>query len=93
MTKNKRQFSRKKLQIEVALNYLENSSHSAITRNISPGGMFIQLNNPGHYPMGEMVNLSYKNPLHNDEETFKDCIIVRQTDDGIGVAFIEIDEL
>ncbi len=41
--------------------------------------------------MGEMVSMRFKNPLNNYAETEKDGIIVRHTDDGIAVAFVEID--
>jgi hypothetical protein len=41
--------------------------------------------------MGEMVNLYFKDPLANFEETEKDGIIVRKTEDGLAISFIEID--
>jgi hypothetical protein len=42
--------------------------------------------------MGEMINLRYKNPLSNYEETIKDGVIVRRSTDGIAVAFIEMED-
>ena len=53
--------------------------------------MLVLLNNPEHYSMGELINLRFKNPFEDFEETEKDAIIVRHADNGIGVAFIEID--
>ena len=91
MVDNQRQFPRKEIQIEVELNFVEDSSRTVITHNISQGGMLVLLNNPEHYSMGELINLRFKNPFENFEETEKDAIIVRHADNGIGVAFIEID--
>jgi hypothetical protein len=91
MTKNQRQFPRKNINIEVELNFLEDDLKTVITRDISQGGLYIQLDNPDYYPMGEMINLRFKNPLSNNEETIKDGVIVRHADDGIAIAFIEME--
>lgn len=91
MHKNQRQFPREEIQIEVELRFLEDNSRTVITRNLSEGGLFMRLKDTDHYPMGEMVSLHFKNPLANYEETEKDGIIVRHADDGIAVAFVEID--
>ncbi len=92
MSEDKRRFPRQEIQIEVELSFLEDTAHIVTTRNISEGGLFLQLKNADHYPMGEMVNLHFKNPLNNLEETEKDGVIVRHTNDGIAVAFIEMEE-
>lgn len=92
MSKELRQFPRQKIQIEVALNYLEDEPRTLITRNLSDGGMFLRLNDASHYTMGEMVSVSYKDPLHDYAATEKDAIIVRHDKDGIAIAFIEIEE-
>ena len=92
MSEDKRRFPRQEIQIEVELSFLEDTAHIVTTRNISEGGIFLQLKNADHYPMGEMVNLHFKNPLNNLEETEKDGVIVRHTNDGIAVAFIEMEE-
>ena len=39
-----------------------------------------------------MVTLRFKNPLANFEDTEKEAIIIRHADDGIAVAYIEIDD-
>ncbi|MDT8283241.1 MAG: PilZ domain-containing protein [Gammaproteobacteria bacterium] len=91
MSKNQRQFPREEIQVEVELRFLEEEARTLITRDLSEGGLFMRLKNSDHYPIGEMVNLYYKNPLADYEETEKDGIIVRKTDDGLAVAFIEID--
>lgn len=92
MSENRRQFPRKDIQIEVKLNFLEDNSQTVITRDISLGGLYILLDNPDYYPMGEMVNMRFNNPLDNNEETIKDGIIVRRSDNGIAVAFVEMEE-
>ncbi|MFV2005175.1 MAG: PilZ domain-containing protein [Gammaproteobacteria bacterium] len=92
MSKNNRQFPRQEIQIEVELHFLEDEPRKTITRDLSQGGLFLLLNNSAYYTMGEMISLNFKNPLEDYENTDKDAIIVRQTDDGIAVAFIEIED-
>ena len=92
MTEELRQFPREEITIEVELHFLEESARTVITRNVSHGGLLIQLKDTEHYTMGEMVHLRYKNPLEDFAETEHDAIIVRHTEDGIAVAFIEMDE-
>ena len=91
MSENNRQFPRKEIQIEVELSFLGTDSRTVITRDMSEGGLFMRLHDTEHYPMGEMVNLRFKDPLDDFKETEKDGIIVRHTDDGMAVAYIEID--
>lgn len=91
MSENNRQFPRREIQIEVQLNFLGQESRTVITRDMSEGGLFMRLHDTDTYPMGEMVNLRFKDPLDNFKETEKDGIVVRHTDDGMAVAFIEID--
>ena len=92
MYENKRRFPRQEMQIQVELSYLEDTAVTVTTRNMSQGGLFLQLKNTDHYPMGEMVHLHFKNPLNNLEETTKDGVIVRHCDDGIAIAFVEMEE-
>ena len=92
MSENLRRFPRKEIQIEVELCFLEDSARTVITRDLSEGGLFMRIKDTEHYPMGEMVNLRFKDPMADYVETEKDGIIVRHTDDGIAVAYVEIDE-
>lgn len=92
MHENKRRFPRQEIQIQVELSYLEDTAVTVTTRNMSQGGMFLQLKNTDHYPMGEMVHLHFKNPLNNLEETTKDGVIVRHCNDGIAIAFVEMED-
>lgn len=91
MTKNKRHFPRKEIEIEIELSFLEDAARTVIMHDMSQGGVFLKLDNTKHYPMGEMVNLRFKNPLENFEETVKEGVIVRHANDGIAIAFVEID--
>ncbi len=92
MHENKRRFPRQEIQIQVELSYLEDTAVTVTTRNMSQGGLFLQLKNTDHYPMGEMVHLHFKNPLNNLEETTKDGVIVRHCNDGIAIAFVEMED-
>ena len=92
MSADLRQFPRQEIQIKVELSFLEDTARTVTTRNMSDGGMFLQLKNADHYTMGEMVNLHFKNPLNNLEETEKDGLIVRHSSKGIAIAFIEMED-
>ena len=92
MSKNQRQFERSEIKLEVSLSYLEDSTRTVVTRDISEGGLFMRLDNPDHYPLGEMVNIKYTDPLTDNTNTEKDAIIVRCAEDGIAVAFVEMEE-
>jgi len=91
MYKDQRRFERKEIQIEVELSFLENAARTVTTRDISQGGMFLQLQDVAHYPMGEMLTMHFKDPIDSDKEVTKNAIIVRHDDKGIAVAFVEID--
>ena len=91
MSKKQRQFERSRIKIDVTLSYLEESTRTVTTRDISEGGLFMQLDNPDHYLLGEMVNIKYIDPLAGDADTEKDAIIVRRAEKGIAIAFIEMD--
>jgi hypothetical protein len=91
MTENQRQFPRQSIQIEVQIQFLEDEPQTVITKNVSQGGLFLRLGDSAHYTMGEMINMSFKDPHADYTNTNKDGIIVRHTDDGIAIAFIEIE--
>ena len=74
------------------LTFLEEPYAIVNTRDISEGGMFIEVASARKFPIGELVNLHYLDPLNDDEDTFKDAMIVHVADDGLGVSFIEMTE-
>jgi len=92
MTENNRQYPRHNIQVEVELCFLDDCSQKATTRDISEGGAFLLLENPDKFPMGEMISLTYQDPLNNNSPTTKDAIIVRHADNGVAVAYVEMEE-
>jgi len=92
MSENLRRYPRQEIQIEVELRFLDDDPRMAITRDMSEGGLFMRIKDTDHYPMGEMLSVRFKNPLKDFEDTDKDAIIVRHSEDGIAVAFVEMDE-
>lgn len=67
--------------------------HKVMTRDMSEGGLFIDLGRAHQPVIGEVIALT---PLdENDPQSQQlpshDAVVVRQTDSGIGVAFIELD--
>ena len=92
MTENQRRHPRTEIKVSVELTFLDDPYTIVNTRDISEGGMFIEVNSPSKFPIGEMVHIHYLDPLNNNEDTFKDAIFVRVADDGIGIAFVELAE-
>ena len=90
MSENQRQHPRKEIRIEVALSFLEDEIRTVITRDISEGGLFMMVDNPDHYPLGEIVSLDFQDPLNGLVQTHKEAIVVRCDEDGLGVAFVEM---
>lgn len=91
MSINSRKHERHPVHVDVTLNFQDKHASVTRTRDISDGGMFLELENPSNYPMGEMVHIQYKNPFRDNMDTHVDAIVVRVADDGIGIAFVEID--
>ncbi len=92
MTKDLRKHSRKDLRVAVELNYLEDSARAVNTINVSKGGVYLELDNPEHYTMGELVTLQFSEAVENIRDSFKNAVIVRHARDGIAVAFIEMND-
>ena len=92
MTKNKRKHPRKEIKVSVELTFLDEPYTIVTTRDISEGGMFIEVRPADKFPIGELVNVHYLDPLDNDSDKFKDAVIVRVANDGIGISFVEMAE-
>ena len=86
MSENQRKYPRKEIRIEVALSFMEDQARSVITRDISEGGLFMMVDDPNYYPLGEMVSLAFQDPLNSLAHTHKEAIVVRHDAQGIGVA-------
>jgi len=91
MSENNRRYKRHDIQIDVVLTLMENEPQTIRTLDISEGGMFLNINSSAAFPLGEMVHIQYNDPLKNDAETEVDAIIVRVSNVGIGIAFIDMD--
>ncbi len=92
MTKELRKHCRKEIKVEVKLNYLEDDARTVNTINVSKGGVYLALDNPEHYTMGELVTLQFNDALEDIKDPFKNAVIVRQAGQGIAVAFIEMND-
>ena len=92
MTDNQRKFPRFDAQIDVIVAFEETTPLESSTRDLSIGGMYIAVNDPGIYPLGEMVQVQFKDPIHDNADTIKDAVVVRVAEDGIAVAFVELDD-
>lgn len=90
MSENNRRHERHDIQIDVSLTLMENTPKIMQTHDISNGGMFLNTSTPSDFPLGEMVHIKYNNPLSNNTEIEVDAIIVRLSDNGVGVAFIDM---
>lgn len=90
MIENQRKYPRTEIKVNVELSFLEQGAQIVKTRDISEGGMFLVTEHASEFPLGEMVNVHFLDPLNDDTDTFKDAIIVRIADDGLGISFIEI---
>ena len=91
MSENNRRHERHDIQIDVMVTLMETEPRTIRTHDISEGGMFLDIKTHSDFPIGEMVHIQYNNPLDDNTETEVDAIIVRLSDDGVGVAFIEMD--
>jgi c-di-GMP-binding flagellar brake protein YcgR len=90
MSKDQRRFPRKEIKVSVELTFLDEPYTIVKTRDISEGGMFIEVKSADTFPIGELVNVHYLDPLNDNEDTYKDAAIVRVVEEGIAISFIEM---
>lgn len=91
MIENNRKYPRTSVSVNVDLSLGENIKTSGMTTDVSEGGMFIKVDDPSPFPLGDMVVLTYEDPLNNNQKTTKDAAIVRSADSGIAIAFVDLD--
>lgn len=93
MGKDNRKHPRQEVNIDVKLAFQDTGVRLVRTRDISEGGMFLELDleDPASYPLGELVQVHYTDPIKDDLYTEIDAIIVRIASDGLAIAFIEMD--
>lgn len=90
MIENQRKYPRRQIKVNVELSFLGDAFEVVNTRDISEGGMFLVTEYAERYPIGEMVHVHFLDPLNDDNDTFKDAMVVRQANDGIAISFIEM---
>lgn len=91
MTENQRRFPRTEIKVNVELSFLDHGARIVKTRDISDGGMFLLTEDADQYPLGELVQVHFLDPLHDDADTFKDAVIVRVAEDGIAISYLEME--
>ncbi len=92
MKDDNRTYERASVTINAALSFQDIDSRIIKTRNISASGMFLVVDDPDQFPIGEIVHLHFLNPLDDDADTFKDAVVVRIAADGIAVSFLDLGE-
>lgn len=90
--RNQRRFERITVSMVVELVYPDETVYQCTTRNISEGGLFILLPSTNFPPLGEMVTIK-KIPDQDisTELPFDTAVVVHKDDDGIGLAFVDLD--
>ena len=91
MADNQRKSPRREVHVNVQLSFLAYEPTPAKTRDISDGGMFIEVDNSSEYQIGEILHLRYKDPFNDNLDTIIDAVVVRITSDGLGITFPEPD--
>lgn len=93
MSQEKRKFIRREVSFEVELGIPSGEMHIVRTRDVSEGGVFVLLNGTPRPVIGEVVTVKLTENAKQSGETFPsdDAVVVRQEEEGIGLAFIELD--
>ncbi len=89
MADNQRKSPRRELSVDVQLSFLAYEPTPAKTRDVSDGGMFLEVENSSDYKLGEVIHLKYSDPFRNDAVTMISATVVRIVSDGIGITFPE----
>lgn len=88
---DKRDHARFALALDVRVTF-EHDSFILKTRDISDGGVFLSIEEQALTlpPLGSRVSLQVQTPLQDDEPApVVEGEVVRRTDDGIGIRFLE----
>ena len=89
MAENQRKSPRRELCVDVQLAFLAYEPTPAKTRDVSEGGMFLEVENSAEYKIGEELHLRYTDPFHDNADTMITATVVRIVSDGIGITFPE----
>lgn len=92
MDTNKRKSERRAISLSIELLYPSGDTQILHTRDMSDGGLFLIVEKLKQPTIGECVKVSLSG---NDKSKVvlpsNDAVVVRQSPDGIGLAFIEME--
>lgn len=88
---DKRQSARRSIRLDVQIGIPSGKTFQVNSRDVSEGGMFLLMKAEQQPPIGEMVSIHVVNGSQ-DQLPSSEAIVVHRLDDGIGVAFIYIEE-
>lgn len=93
MIKELRKYPRREVHLEVELNFPSGEKQTVRTQDISDGGVFLVVDKLRRPIIGEVVEVKIINDEQNTGLAFpsNDAVVVRQEENGIGLAFIELD--
>ena len=91
--KELRKHPRQEIHLEVELSFPSGEKQTVRTLDISDGGVFLVVDKLRRPIIGEVVEVKIMNDEQNTDVTFpsNDAVVVRQEENGIGLAFIELD--
>lgn len=92
MTENKRLHPRQQIAVDVELSFMEDVAMTAVTHDVSQGGLMLIVDEPSRFPIGDMVSLKYPDPLNNHKMSEREGVIVRHDANGVAIAFVELSE-
>ena len=93
MRKELRKYPRREIHLEVELAFPSGEKQTVRTMDISDGGVFLIVDKLRRPIIGEVVEVVIINDEKNAGVVFpsSDAVVVRQEENGIGLAFIELD--
>lgn len=90
--RDQRRHKRYDIIMEVELTYPDGEKQLGKTKNISEGGLFLVLHSETIPPLGEMVYVhKTQGQQINIELPSNEAIVVHKDDNGIGLAFVDMD--
>jgi len=91
--KELRKYPRREVHLEVELAFPTGEKQTVRTMDISDGGVFLIVDKLRRPIIGEVVEVEIVNDEKNTGVLFpsSDAVVVRQEENGIGLAFIELD--
>lgn len=92
MSQDKRKYPRRPVDLELEIRFPSGQTRTVHTRDISEGGLFLLLSRTEQPMLGEMIGVQLIGESATQEVLPSgEAIVVHCADDGIGVAFIEME--